>query len=193
MAAAVNPNTNLTDKQEHYCQQYVICNNQSAAYRIAYDAEDMNIHSVAVAACRLHADTNITLRIEQLRKEAYERNKITIDEIVNTLATVVRFDIADLYDDDGKLLPLKQIPKHARQMISELHTDELYGVVDGVKAVIGNTKKIKTYSKLDAIEKAMKHLGGYEKDNLQRPTVVVPIMNYDPFTHKEDATDDSTS
>lgn len=175
MAKAVNPITNLTEKQEAYCQQYVICANQSTAYRIAYDAESSNVHTVAVEACKLHQNPDITLRIQQIRQEAYERNKLTIDEIVNTLATVVRFDIAELYDDNGKLLPLKQIPLHARQMISELITDELHEYVDGEKVIVGNTRKIKTYSKLDAIEKAMKHLGGYEKDNSQKPNTNVVV------------------
>jgi len=158
---------NLTDKQENYCQAYVVCGNQSAAYRIAYDAEAMNVHSVAQEACRLHANPDIASRIKEIQKEAYERNKITIDEIVRNLAGMMRFDIADLYDDDGKLLPLRQMPLEARQMINQLDTDELFDFIDGEKVFKGYSKKIKTYSKLDAVEKLMKHLGGYEKNNEQ--------------------------
>jgi len=154
----------LTDKQEAYCQNYIICGNQSAAYRIAYEAESMNSNVVNVEACRLHADPNVSLRIAQLRSELYERNKITIDELVQSLAGMVRFDIADLYDEDGKLLPLRQMPLAARQMIQQLDTDEIT-IGD---TVIGNTRKIRTIAKLDAVEKLMKHLGAYEKDNFQR-------------------------
>jgi len=35
----------LTAKQESYCQNYVVCGNQSTAYRLAYDAEVMNSSS----------------------------------------------------------------------------------------------------------------------------------------------------
>jgi len=163
----------LTDKQENYCQAYVVCANQSAAYRIAYDAEDMNIHTVAVEACKLHANPDITIRIKQIQKEAYERNKITIDELVQELAGMVRFDIATLYDDEGKLLPLKQIPLASRRMIQQLDTDELFNYIDGQKEVIGQTKKIRTIAKLDAVEKLMKHLGGYKEDNTQRNTILI--------------------
>jgi len=158
----------LTDKQEKYCQSYVVCGNQSAAYRIAYDAGAMNVHSVAQEACRLHANPDITSRIKDLQREAYERNKVSIDEMIQTLAGMVRFDIADLYDDDGKLLPLKQIPLVARQMINQLDIEEIFTYIDGDKIPIGFTKKVRTYSKLDAVEKLMKHLGGYEKDNSQK-------------------------
>lgn len=158
----------LTDKQESYCQHYVICNNQSTAYRLAYDAEAMNSNSVAVKACELHSNGKISVRIKELQKEAYERNKATIDELVSVLSGMVRFDIADLYDDDGVLLPIKKMPLTARQMISQLDTDELYVTIDGQREVIGNTKKLRTIQKLDAVEKLMKHLGGYERDNFQK-------------------------
>lgn len=161
----------ITDKQELYCQNYVICGNQSAAYRIAYDADSMNANSVAVEACRVHADPNVSLRIKELQKEIYERNKITIDELVQSLAGMVRFDIADLYDDNGALLPLRQMPLAARQMINQLDVEE----ITANQAIIGYTKKVRTINKLDAVEKLMKHLGGYEKDNAQKkpePTVI---------------------
>lgn len=169
----------LTEKQERYCQSYIVCGNQSAAYRIAFDAEDMNINTVYVEACKLHSDPKITQRIKELQKEAYERNKITLDELIQNLAGMVRFDIADLYDEDGVLLPLKQMPLAARQMINQLDTDELYITIDGKREVMGRTKKLRTYSKTDAIEKLMKHLGGYEKDNSQKNTIQIHIDSKD--------------
>lgn len=158
----------LTDKQEAYCQHYIVCVNQSTAYRLAYDADAMNSNSVAVEACKLHSDPNITLRIKELQTEHYQRNKATIDELVNVLSGMVRFDMADLYDDNGNLLNIKEMPLIARQMISEMTSDHLYGG----KEIIGEVKKVKIIQKLDAVEKLMKHLGGYEKDNSQKSTGV---------------------
>lgn len=168
---------NLTDKQENYCQHYVICGNQSAAYRLAYDADSMNVHTVAQEACRLHANPDITARIKVIQREAYERNKITIDELVQSLAGMVRFDIADCYSDEGTLLPLRQMPLAARQMINQLDVDESYDYVDGEKIFTGYVKKVRTINKLDAIEKLMKHLGGYERDNNQKQTVIMPTVD----------------
>jgi len=161
----------LTDKQELYCQNYVVCLNQSTAYRMSYDADAMNSNTVAVEACRVHNDPNITLRIKELQAEHYERNKATIDELVNTLSGMVRFDIADLYDDNGNLLNIKDMPLIARQMISEISSDEIKMAGQS----IGEVKKVKTIAKLDAVEKLMKHLGGYEKDNKQKSVIVEPV------------------
>ena len=165
--------TKLTDKQEAYCQNYVVCNNQSAAYRIAYDADAMNVNTVHAEACRLHANPNVSARIKVLQTEAYERNKATIDELVSVLSGMVRFDIGDLYDDNNNLLNIKDMPVHARQMISQLDSDELYMSISGQKEVVGVTKKVRTIQKLDAVEKLMKHLGGYEKDNFQKKPDIV--------------------
>lgn len=158
----------LTDKQESYCQNYVICMNQSTAYRLAYEAAAMNSNSVAREACLLHANPNVTQRIKELQTENYKRNKATIDELVNVLSGMVRFDIADLYDDDGNLMNIKEMPLIARQMISELTSDEIK--IGG--ECVGQVKKVKTIAKLDAVEKLMKHLGGYEKDNNQKTSAV---------------------
>lgn len=158
----------LTDKQESYCQHYTVCANQSTAYRLAYDADAMNSNSVAREACLLHANPNITQRIKELQAEHYQRNKATIDELVNVLSGMVRFDMADLYDENGNLLNIKEMPLIARQMISELTSDEIR--IGGES--IGQVKKVKTIQKLDAVEKLMKHLGGYEKDNSQKSTGV---------------------
>jgi len=171
----------LTDKQESYCQNYIICMNQSTAYRIAYDADAMNSNSVAVEACRIHSDPNITLRIKELQTEHYERNKATIDELVNVLSRMVRFDMADLYDENNNLLNIKDMPLIARQMISELTSDEIR--MGGES--IGQVKKVKTITKLDAVEKLMKHLGGYEKDNQQKKIeILTPIFGENPLDQK---------
>ena len=168
----------LTDKEEKYCQSYVVCANQSTAYRLAYDAESMNANTVAVEATRLHSSPNITLRIKELQKEAYERNKITIDELIQTMAGMVRFDIADLYEDNGSLKSVHNMPKEARVMIAEMTALEEYAPDGhGGRELIGYTKKVKTIDKLQAIEKLMKHLGGYDADNKQKPPNQTTIIN----------------
>lgn len=162
----------LSPKQESYCQNYVICGNQSTAYRLAYDAEYMNSNVVAVEACRIHKDPNISLRISEIQHEAYQRNKPTIDKLVQTLAGMVDFDPASMFDEEtGAMLDVRKMPLSTRKLISQFDVDEIgFG-----ENVIGTTKKVRLYNKLDAVEKLMKHLGGYEKDNFQKQ----PVLNYD--------------
>jgi phage terminase small subunit len=158
----------LTIKQENFCQAYIRLGDKSAAYREAYNASKMKNESVNSLASRLFENVHITSRVEFLQKEALERNNITVDELIKTMASMVRFDLSEMYDENGKLKHIHDIPKEARQMISQIDVFEEFEMVKGEKVLIGYTKKVRTFNKLDAVEKLMKHLGGYKEDNKQR-------------------------
>ena len=167
----------LTEKQENFCQAFIRLGDKSAAYREAYSATNMKAESINRKAVELFDNGNITARVKELQAEVKTRNDISIDEIVQSLAGMLRFDIADLYDERGKLKPIHEIPKPARLMIQQFDSDEISEFIAGDKVHIGYTKKIKTYNKLEAVEKLMKHLGGYEKDNMQNKLPVNVFLN----------------
>lgn len=162
---------NLTPKQERFCQEYVIdLNGSKAAVRAGYSSK-----SSKEIASELLTKPNIQDFIQKLRNDISERNRIDIDELVQSMASMVRFDIKDMYDDNGNLLPIPEMPKEARLMIESFDLQEV--VADG--AVVGVTKKVRTIKKLDAIEKLMKHLGGYERDNSQKQSdISIPIIEW---------------
>lgn len=59
----------LTAKQEAFAQAVASGMTQADAYRHAYDAENMGDNPIAVEACRLMADPNVSLRVKQLKDE----------------------------------------------------------------------------------------------------------------------------
>ena len=177
----------LTEKQEAFCQAYIQFGNKSEAYRIAYDADAMNQNSVNVKACELFKDGKITVRIEELQKEIRERNKVKIDDVLGKLADMINFDIAEIYDDEGRLKPIKDIPKPHREMINSVKVYEDFMNIGGQREKIGETKEVKILNKLDVIEKFMKHLGGYEKDNAQKAQTnkSIPIVLSDGKSYED--------
>lgn len=165
---------NITIKQEAFCQAYVRLGDKSAAYREAYSCGGMKMETVNKRANELSKHGEVSGRIEFLRNEIKEDNKVTIGEIVSTLSDMLRFDIGELYDENGKLKNIHDIPKKARIMISQLDTDEIKAYMDGESIVVGQTKKLKVFDKLQAVEKLMKHLGGYAVDNSQKkPEIII--------------------
>lgn len=162
-----------TDKQETYCQKVVEFGNKREAYMYAYNTANMQDNTINTKASAMSTDPKIKHRIDQLRAEALERNRITIDELVVDLANIVRFDIGDMYDEEGRFKSIHDMPKPVRQMISSLDVQELFIMNKGDKMNIGEVKKVKLINKMDAIEKLMKHLGGYERDNKQKQSEVV--------------------
>lgn len=75
----------LTPKQEAFALAYVETGNASEAYRRAYSAEKMKQTTIAVAASKLLADPNVTIRVEELRAKAVERHEITVDDLIREL------------------------------------------------------------------------------------------------------------
>lgn len=81
--------TNLTIKQENFCQAYVETGNASEAYRRAYDAKNMKSEVIAVKACELMKHGKLTVRIEALQAAHVERHNITIDILTDELNAVL--------------------------------------------------------------------------------------------------------
>lgn len=168
----------LTEKQERFCQAYIEFGEKGRAYRDAFDADAMNSNSVAVEANKLFKDPKITLRVKELQDEIRERNKVKIDDVLGVLADMIKFDIAEIYDENGRLKSIHDIPKQHREMISSVKVYEEYITVSGQRELMGETKEVRLLNKLDVVEKFMKHLGAYEKDNNQKQTniTVSPLI-----------------
>lgn len=159
--------------QELYCYLFVELDCMSAAYRQAFENYTGSDNTIYKVASNLNKQEKIQVKIKEIRELIFERNKMTLSELVHDLAKMVRFDMGDLYDENSRLKPVKDMPKAARQMLTGLKTTELYANLGGDKIPYGETKEVKFYSKLDAIDKLMRHLGGYEKDNEQQRSEVV--------------------
>ena len=75
----------LTPKQERFAQCVAMGMTYSAAYRDAYDAENMKTESVNVSASKLMANPKVTLRVMELQEAARERTLVTIESLTAEL------------------------------------------------------------------------------------------------------------
>ena len=70
----------LTPKQESFAQAIVSGMNQSDAYRSAYKVRaNTKSACVNVAASKLMADANVSLRVDELRKPAVKKAQMTLE------------------------------------------------------------------------------------------------------------------
>lgn len=105
---------------------------------------------------------------DAVKKEAAEAVAIAGLSVERTLIEVARLAYSDprnLFDAEGNLIPLHQLSDDAAASIASVDVDE----ITVGELTIGKTKKIKVWDKNAALEKAMKHLGMFEKDNSQKP------------------------
>lgn len=95
----------LTDKEEKYSQLVVKLGNKTEALKQSYDCSNMTDKTITEKASRLSKKHNVSTRIEELREEGKERNKIDIDFITQGLLKIINdvdytIDLAKLKSED---------------------------------------------------------------------------------------------
>lgn len=95
--------------------------NATRAYLEAYP--EAKVSTARVEGCRFLTKPNIRTEIERRQGEIFKRWEMAGDEAIALLSARARLDIADLYDEDGKLLPLRELPKAVRACIKGIRRD----------------------------------------------------------------------
>lgn len=107
--------------------------------------------------------------IQQMIKEVeftmLKRQEISIERLAKEAASIAFFDIADIFDDEGNVRPLSEIPVHARQAIADLNVNSSYAINDitGESQLEKQSVNVKLQSKMEAI----KFLGSFLGMNKQ--------------------------
>lgn len=150
--------TELTPKQERFCQEYARFSNASAAYRIAYNTENMQPETIRPKACNLLKQDNIRARVEEIKEEYAKKYAAEKDNVVRILCNIIGVNVDDLFveeeTDDGKT-------KRRLRNIEELPTT----AKEAIKVISNNRGKVtyQFYDKMDAIRQLCSIMG-WEKD-----------------------------
>lgn len=158
----------LTAKQEKFCIAYNQCANASEAYRSAYDTARMRPTSVNQLASRLLNKVGIASRIAALRISVAERAEVSTAEVLQEAVRIALCDPTELFNAKGEFLPMAEWPLATRRAVSSIKHKPEYSYSDGQRKLDGYSTEVRFWDKNAALDKLMKHLGMYEKDNLQR-------------------------
>jgi phage terminase small subunit len=125
-------------------------NATQAAIRAGYSEK-----TAYAQGARLLNNAEIAAAVDAAKDERSEKVKIDAEWVLERLAAEAEADIADIYDDEGALLPIKQWPKIWRQgLVAGVDVEEL--TVDGVK--MGIVRKIKVSDRIRRLELIGKHV-----------------------------------
>lgn len=99
--------------------------NASEAYRMAYDASNMQQQTIWSAACRLLADSKVNARIEEIKAEMIKDSKIERRRVEKVLMDIILADPIDLHMTDPKtgktrLRTPSQLTKRARMALKKI-------------------------------------------------------------------------
>lgn len=89
------------------------------------------------------------------RRNKYEA---TVERVLDELSNIAFLDIIDIFDEDGKLKSFQDMPARARRAISSVDVFEEFTGFGDTREKVGETKKVKLWSKEKALEQIGKHL-----------------------------------
>lgn len=150
----------LTDKQHRFCEEYLAngYNATQAAISAGYSEDTAR----SIGAENL-TKPDIKDYIETRKKEILARLKVNQDRILQEYARIAFNDIRGFYDQNGRLLPINELDDDAAAALAGVEVDELWGMSMDGKVQIGETKKIKRWDKLKALDSLGDHLGMFTK------------------------------
>lgn len=131
----------LNAKQNRFCDEYLIdLNGKQAAIRAGYSPK-----TAEVQAARLLSYAKVQEKVQQLQKEARNKAEVSREEVLSTLAAIMRAKLPD-YFTDGKKLDMTKL------------TDDQKLAMESIR-VSGSSFTIKLTSKIAAIERINRMLG----------------------------------
>lgn len=140
----------------------------------AYIANGGNAKQAAIAAgyaesraevtgSELVKDRKVQEEITRRRAELEQQSGLTAERVLREIARIVYFDPRELFREDGSLKPTSE------------WTDDQAAAIASIEISDGKTR-VKAWDKNAALEKAMKHLGLYEKDNQQKGSALSALL-----------------
>lgn len=144
-------NKKLTDKQEMFCREYLIdLNATQAAIRAGYS--ERTARSIGQ---RMLTNVDIDKRLSELKGDRNERVSVNADYVLDRLMQIDQLDVADILDENGDLLPVREWSKAWRTSVNAI---EVIQMSKGDMDIETFLKKVKLPDKLKNLELLGKHV-----------------------------------
>lgn len=138
----------FTDKERLFCYEYIIDKNKTkAAIRAGYSER-----TAGKTGWEISEKPKIKARIDEMMEDTFSKLEVTRENIIAELARIALSDIGEMFNEDGTMKPLHEIPEDTRRAIAGVDVDELFEGRGEEREHIGFTKKLKMWDKNKALE-----------------------------------------
>ena len=153
------PKRKPVPKKLLFAQEYLKdTNGLQAAIRAGYSP-----HTAHAQACRMLKDVEVQAFITEHTKKRMQRLEIDADRWLQEINTAAFLDPDAMFNDDGTLLPISQMPEASRRAIAGFEVIETFEWEgegkDKRKVWTGYLKKVKLVSKEGTLNLCARHLG----------------------------------
>jgi len=173
--------TKLTEKQEAFCNEYLVDFNGSRAARVA----GYSVESAGAIAWDLLKNVEIQKRIHELRKSMEKQFNISRERIAQEYARIGFTDIRNIFTEDGELKNPKDWTDDEAAAVSGLESEQIWEGSGDDRAIIGRLKKVKLNDKRAALDSLVKLMGYAAPDktalvdpegNAVAPTITINVI-----------------
>lgn len=145
----------LNDQRIRFAHEYVKDLNQTqAAIRAGYSEK-----TAFVIASRLIRDPEVWALVQGLTEDVLRTAHADADTVLDLLTHRATFDPADLFESDGSVKRIKDIPTEIRRCIQSFEVTEIFEGQGDQKAAIGLLKKVKLTDRDKSLEMLSKYHG----------------------------------
>lgn len=146
----------LSTQQQLFVAEYLKdLNATQAAIRAGYSEK-----TAYSQGQRLLKHVEVAAALTAAQQARSERTKIDADWVLTRLAEEATADLADLYDDDGNLKPVKEWPLIWRQgLVAGIDVEELFEGRGEDRKQTGVVRKLRQSDRIKRIELIGKHVG----------------------------------
>ena len=138
----------LTERERRFVAEYVTDFNQTRS-AIAAGYSKKGAH---VQGHRLLARANIRLAVKGFIDKLVRPHDHSAERILKETALVAYSDLGDIFNDDGSLKPIKDMPEHVRRSISSIEVEEkTLGAGGETVIALSRLKKLRTWDKMAAL------------------------------------------
>lgn len=147
--------SSLNAQQCRFVEEYLIdMNGTQAAIRAGYSPK-----TAKQQGARLLTNADIKAAVEKAVEDRSKRVQVDADYVLRRLFEMAEADRADLYDDAGNLLPVKDWPEVWRKgMVTGIEIEALYEGRGEEREQVGHVKKIRTEAPLAILQTLGKHV-----------------------------------
>lgn len=160
------PNTKdkLTPKQSKFVAEYLAngMNATKAAISAGYSEK-----GAEVTGSQLLRNPKVKAKVEGKVTKVMDKLDLSAEKTLEYVARLAFFDPKDLFEDDGSLKMIGDIPAHTRSVIAGLEVSEIFDGSQGEqKHAIGLMKKVKLSDRRGALDMLMRYHSLY-KDKVE--------------------------
>ena len=150
--AARNRITGLTEKETTFAIELVRRGDGARAYRAAYDAQNMTQSAVWTEVKRLLDNPTLAAKVAELQAIADKKLAVSVERIALELARIAFFDVRELFDDEGRPVPISDLPEDVARVIAGLDVESLFEGRGEDREQVGVVRKYKLPNKIQALE-----------------------------------------